>query len=178
MHSFTDRADRTWNLVLNVSMAKQIKDRLEYDVLNLEQFNISKLFNDPYLLVNILWVICEKQTEKMKWVKKWIENGEEIKLEKVAVDQDEFGEGLAGETIDKATEALLNEISDFLPNHRLRKIFSQGLKKTEEAMDKIFNQMEKVLESPELMEKVTMEAQELINKEFLPGKSFGTTQES
>ena len=114
----------------------------------------------------------------MKWTKKWIENGEEIKLEKVAVNQYEFAEGLAGETIDKATEALLNEISDFLPNHRMRKIFRQGLNKTEEAMDKVFSQMEKALDSPELMEKAMKEAQEIINQELVLGKSSTTTQES
>ena len=62
MHSFTDRADRTWNLVLNVSMARELRDRLKHDILDLEKSNIAKLFNDPYLLVDILWVLCEKQT--------------------------------------------------------------------------------------------------------------------
>lgn len=177
MQSFTDRADRTWNLVLNISMARQVKDRLKHDLLDLEKVSISKLFNDPYLLVDILFVMCEEQTRTKKWTKKWEENGEQKTEEKTDVSEYEFAEGLAGDTIDKATEALLNEISDFLPNHRLRKVFLKGLKKTNEAMDKVFNQMEEALENPKLMERVTTEAQTMIKEELILGKSSGKTPE-
>lgn len=168
MELFRDNQERKWELRLNVSMARKVRDETKHNLLDLKEQTIDKLINDAYLLVDILWVLCEEQAK----VKVWTKNEKEIK----GVSAVEFGEGLAGETIDNATEALLNEIVNFLPNPRQREIFSNSLKMIKKVMDRTYDKVEKVMSDPKLTEAVEKEVDEKLNT--LLNISSGMTQES
>jgi len=124
MHSFKDNEGREWHLAVNVATVKRLRQsELAVDLLDLvdgrepERSLLVRLAADPVLLVDVLYVICQPEAEKR------------------GVSDVEFGEAMAGEVIDRATEALLAEITDFTPNRRDRQRLRRGLEKIEAMME-------------------------------------------
>lgn len=125
MHSFKDNAGRTWSVAINVTVAKRVRDTLKVDVLRLsgdaerpEEHLFTKLHTDPIFLVDLLFVICQTEAES---------NG---------VTDVQFGEAMAGDCIDLAAKALLEELVDFCPNPRDRKRAQRVLRKANEMIEK------------------------------------------
>lgn len=107
--SFTDNQNRQWPVEVNVTAVKRLRDRLGVDLLDLggdgdapEHRLLIRLIADPVLLVDVLFVVCEDAA---------IERG---------VGDEDFGRAMAGDAIDAATRALLEEIADFTPSPRER----------------------------------------------------------
>ena len=112
MKIFKDNTGREWQLVLNVYAMKQIRAKLGIDLINVIQLDksgnvkvdlIDQIANDPCLLVDILWVLCEEQAKVLN------------------VTDVAFGSALAGDAIEDATKAFLDELVDFFPEMRRRK---------------------------------------------------------
>ena len=144
MKTFKDNTGREWKLVLNVYAMKQLRERLGVDLVNVIQLDksgevkvdlIDRIANDPCLLVDNLWVLCEEQA-------------------KVAdVTDVAFGSALAGDAIEEATKAFLDELVDFFPGAKrlfLRKAIQFAQKYSGEMTEKL----EAALESPELEERL------------------------
>ena len=105
MATFTDDKSRTWNITLNLGTARAVKRERGFDFLcEGREHPILKLAGDMELLGNVLWSLCEKQA---------IERG---------VTEEGFGEGIAGDSLDAATNALAEAYSDFCPNPTRREI--------------------------------------------------------
>jgi len=109
MRSFKDNADRTWTITLNVYAVKKVRDLLGVDLLDLggdqaEPGNglLYRLIADPVLLVDVLYVICKDQADEAN------------------VSDEQFGRAMAGDVIDAATRAFLEELADFTPSPRDR----------------------------------------------------------
>lgn len=147
MRTFKDNKGRTWKIALNVWQMKRLRDTLGIDLVNVigtsadgnvRVDTIDRIASDPCLLVDILWVVCERQA-----------NAEGVK------DED-FGASLAGDSIEDATRAFLDELVDFFPG--ARRLF---LKKAVGLARKYAGEMETalktVLESPELEERLKTE---------------------
>ena len=100
MHSFADRHDHTWKLDITIPDTHRVRRELDVDLLDLQTYE--KLTIDWVLLAQVLWVLCREQAEQQN------------------VSEEEFGRGLAGEAIDRATEALLEAVVDFFPPRRRR----------------------------------------------------------
>ena len=109
MRTFKDNKGRTWEIALNVWQMKRLRDTLGIDLVNVigtsadgnvRVDTIDRIASDPCLLVDILWVVCERQA-----------NAEGVK------DED-FGASLAGDSIEDATRAFLDELVDFFPGAR------------------------------------------------------------
>lgn len=144
MHNFNDANGHGWEVALNVRQMKRIRAALGLDLVNVITLDkdgavkvdvIDRIASDPCLLVDVLWVIVEEQA----------------KLE--GISDEEFGTALAGEAIENATKAFLDELVDFFPG--AKRLF---LKKTVELSRKYAEEMEKVLEKalddPELERKI------------------------
>jgi hypothetical protein len=95
MHRFKDNADREWDISLNGWQLKKLKETIDFDARDHE--SILKAANDPLLLCNVLFVLCEKQAKER------------------GVSDEQFGEALGGDAIDAATEAYIQESVDFFP---------------------------------------------------------------
>ena len=117
MKIFKDNTGREWQLVLNVYAMKQIRAKLGIDLINVIQLDktgnvkvdlIDQIANDPCLLVDILWVLCEEQAKVLN------------------VTDVAFGSALAGDAIEDATKAFLDELVDFFPEMRRRKCRDGG----------------------------------------------------
>lgn len=108
MRKFKDSEGREWALSLNIGEAKRVKDALALDLL--DPTSLQQLAGDPYLICNVLFVLCEKQAKD------------------AGIDDAAFGRGLAGDSIDEATDAFLAELVDFFPKRQreaLRNLLAQ-----------------------------------------------------
>ena len=109
MRQFTDTKGRVWEVELNVRQMKHVRDILGIDLVNVVAANrdggiatdtLDRVANDPILLVDILWVLCEGQAKS------------------AGVTDEDFGSSLAGDSISDATRAFLDELVDFFPGAR------------------------------------------------------------
>ena len=109
MKAFTDAKGRSWEIELNIRQMKRVRDILGVDLVNVIQTNkdgsvatdtIDRVANDPILLCDILWVLCEQQAKL------------------AGVTDEDFGSSLAGDSIETATRAFLDELVDFFPGAR------------------------------------------------------------
>lgn len=144
MKTFKDNQNREWIVTLNVAMMKDIRSQLGLDLINVITLDskgdikvdlIDKIVNDPCLLVDILWVICSHQAKE-----------EEI------TDID-FGSSMAGEAIEKATSAFLDELVDFFPGAK-RLFLKKAVDLSRKYQGEMKNLLTKALEDPELEKKI------------------------
>lgn len=144
MHIFTDNKGRKWDVVLNVNQMKRVRAVLGIDLVNVITLDakgevkvdlIDRIANDPCLLVDILCVLTEKQAASL------------------GVSDIQFGESLAGDAIEDATKAFLDELVDFFPGAKrlfLHKAVTLARKYTLE----MTSALEKALSDPELEKRV------------------------
>ena len=144
MRQFTDTKERVWDVELNVRQMKRVRDALGIDLVNVIQAGkdgavatdtLDRVANDPILLVDILWVLCEGQAKA------------------AGVTDDDFGSSLAGDSIADATRAFLDELVDFFPGARrlfLKKAVDLARKYETENLEVL----EKALASPEFEERL------------------------
>ena len=102
MRTFKDNAGRTWTVAVNVGAIKAVKDALAVNLVDgtVNGNMMERLAGDPILLADVLYVLCREECEARQ------------------VSDIDFGRSLAGDSIDSATEALLEELVDFFPSSR------------------------------------------------------------
>ena len=118
MKSFTDNLGRTWTLVVNVAAIKRVRALCGVDlnaIVEIDKNNnptaelLERLSTDPVLLVDVLYAVCRPECEQK------------------GVSDEDFGAAMAGDAIEQATSALLDEVIDFFPEAKrlaFRKILS------------------------------------------------------
>ena len=144
MRTFKDNAGRTWSVTLNVLQMKRIRAHLGIDLVNVITLDaggkvkvdlVDRIANDPCLLVDILWVCV----------------GDEAKA--AGVTDEEFGRSLAGESIEEATRAFLDELVDFFPG--AKRLFLQKAVGLARKFGGEWNEtLRQALEDPELEKRV------------------------
>ena len=106
MKSFTDNKGRTWTFEVTVATVKRVRALCKVDlnsIVELDKNNkpsaelLERLSSDPVLLVDVLYAVCKPQADKQN------------------ITDEDFGEAMAGDAIEHATTALLEEIIDFFP---------------------------------------------------------------
>ena len=144
MHIFTDNKGHKWDVVLNVSQMRRVRATLGIDLVNVITLDakgevkvdlIDRIANDPCLLVDILCVLTKKQAEKE------------------GVTETEFGESLAGESIEEATKAFLDELVDFFPGAK-RLFLEKAVKLSRKYTEEMTSALATALNSPELEKRV------------------------
>jgi hypothetical protein len=130
MHKFTDTDGREWKLSIHVSAIKRVKDALDLDLLGVADGKLlQELSEDPMLLANVLFVLCEKQCQD------------------AGISDEQFGEGLGGDVIAEATEALLTELVDFFRPGR-REILRRALAKVQATESEALARAAKHMDDP------------------------------
>ena len=131
MKSFTDNKGRTWTLEVTVATVKRVRALCRVDlnsIVELDKNNkpsaelLERLSSDPVLLVDVLYAICKPQADKL------------------GVSDEDFGEAMAGDAIEYATSALLEEVINFFPESKrmvMQRILSASRKFSEAARRKL-----------------------------------------
>ena len=101
MHSFKDNAGRIWVLGINVQTVKRVRALVNVDLMDaLNGDLIQRLSTDPVLLCDTLYAICKPECDAQ------------------SVTDEQFGSALAGDAIDAAAAAFMDELVDFSPAPR------------------------------------------------------------
>jgi hypothetical protein len=128
MKTFTDNTGRTWTVTVNVEAIKRVRGLLNVNLLEvLDGKLLEQLAGDPILLCDLVYALCKPEADA-----------------KGVCDED-FGRAMAGDAIDGATTALLEELVGFFPKERrrllakalgkLRTLEAMALKAAEERLD-------------------------------------------
>ncbi len=137
MHSF-NTLDTAWEVKINVGSIKRVKGLCEIDLLDAVKDKgelLSRLIDDPVLLCNIVYALCEKQAAEKN------------------ITDEQFGEAMAGDALEQATTALLEELVDFFPSRR-REVLRAALEKMNQAQEKIADLALARLNDPELDKRI------------------------
>jgi hypothetical protein len=136
MKTFTDNAGRTWTVTVNVDSIKRVKSLLDVNLLEaIEGKLLEKLVADPVLLCDILYCLCKPQADAQH------------------VADEDFGRAMAGDAIDAATTALLEELADFFPRPK-RELLQKALGKLRKLETIALTAAGERLDSPELEERL------------------------
>jgi len=131
--AFNDNTGRSWDVTINVAAIKRVRDLVGVDLLEVvEGTLIDKLIRDPILLCDIVYAVCKPQADEHE------------------VSDEAFGQAMAGDAIEHATTALLEELVSFCPSPRDRKNLGRVLKATNRVMERARDLVEQKLDSGEL----------------------------
>ena len=132
MKTFVDNMGKTWTVTVNVGTIKRVKDLLGINLVQAITGDlIEKVENDICLFVDILYVVCKQQAQANN------------------ISDEKFGELLGGDSLEKATEAFLEQLIDFFPEAK-RKLYRKAWSKTKQAQVLAVQKLEKKLQAMDL----------------------------
>jgi len=114
MKTFTDNAGRTWTVALNVDALKRVRSLCDVDLMQVVADGgklLDRLMADPVLLCDVVFAVCKEEAEAK------------------GISDTDFGKGMAGDPIEHATQALLEELVGFFPNRTQRDVLGKVLGK-------------------------------------------------
>lgn len=132
MATFTDTESREWVVDIDVAALRRVRKRLDLNLMDaIGGPTLERLADDPVLLVDVLYCLCEDQAERD------------------GVSDEDFGRGLRGDALDDAARAFLEALADFCPSRKARLI--RGLvAKSGKAEEAILARAETMLASGEI----------------------------
>ena len=133
MQTFRDNAGRTWAVSVDVAAIKRVRALAGFDLLSvMDGKAVDRLIADPVILCDVLCAVCRPDAERL------------------GVTDEDFGRAMAGDAIDHATQALLEELVSFCPNprdrKRLRKFVTTMWTTMEKARDVLERKLDERLE--------------------------------
>ena len=132
MKTFVDTNGKTWTVNINVATIQRVKDLLGVNLMEAITGDlITKLEDDVILFVDVLYCVCKQEAEA--------NNITDVK----------FGESLAGDALEAATEAFLTDLIDFFPAAK-RQIFRKAWSKQKQAETVAVQKIDKKLEDLDL----------------------------
>jgi hypothetical protein len=141
MKTFNDNASNEWMIEINVAALKRIRSLTGTDLLEVISGGdlLEHLMRDPVLLCDIIYALVKPQADQKQ------------------ISDETFGAAMAGDAIDAATAALLDELVAFCPSPRDRANLGRVLVVVRNAMDKARDVVEARLEGGEI-ERIVQEA--------------------
>jgi hypothetical protein len=135
MRTIKDNAGRQWVVEINVAALKRVRGLTGTDLMQvIEGTLIEKLIRDPVLLCDVVYAICKPEADTRT----------------PPVSDEEFGKAMAGDAIEAATTAVLEELVSFCPSPRDRANLGRVLQATTKVMERARDLVEKKLDSGEL----------------------------
>jgi len=133
MTSFSDNAGRSWTVAINVDAIKRVRGLVGVDLLEvLDGTLIERLVRDPVLLCDVVYAVCKPEADER------------------GVSDEDFGRSMAGDAIEQATKALLEELVGFSPNPRDRAALRRVIATTWKVMERARDLVEQRIETGEL----------------------------
>lgn len=132
MQTFTDNTGQTWSLTINVDAIKRVRGLLNVDLMQaIDGKLLERLVTDPVLLCDVVYAICKPEADAK------------------GVTDEQFGQAMAGDAIDAATTALLEELVGFFPQAK-RQVLRKALDKLKVLETKVFDAVTARLDSGEI----------------------------
>lgn len=131
MRTFKDSDNREWTLTVNVGTAKAVKALAGVNLFALHTTEAERVFGDPCLLVNVLYVLVRDQCAARH------------------MTDEDFGRGMVGDSIESAANALLSEVAFFFPSAR-RELLLKQMSKAQEMTDQIMARASERLDTLDL----------------------------
>jgi len=132
MKTFNDNAARSWTVQVNVDAIKRVRDLAQVNLLEVVEGKLlERLISDPILLCDVIYCLCKPEADTKN------------------VSDADFGRAMAGDAIDGATTALLEELVDFFPQAK-RRVLAKALAKLQKLQTAALAAVETRLDSPEL----------------------------
>jgi len=139
MKSFMDSTGRAWSLAINVDAVKRVKALVNVDLLQaVEGKLIEQLVSDPILLCDVVYVLCKPQADQL------------------GVSDEDFGRAMAGDAIEQATSAMLEELVDFFPSRR-RALLTKAVGKFRTLQETVISAAEARLDSGMIEKRLAVE---------------------
>ncbi len=161
MKTFTDNAGRVWTVQVNVDAIKRVRDLAQVNLLEVVEGKLlERLISDPILLCDVIYSLCKPEADAK------------------SISDVEFGRAMAGDAIDGATTALLEELVDFFPQAK-RRVLAKALAKLRKLETVALAAVETRLDSPELEKQMAQRLAQLTQEaQPLPESSSGCAPES
>ena len=146
MKTFTDNAGRTWTVAINVDALKRVRSLCDVDLMQIVGDGgklLDRLMADPVLLCDVVFAVCKEEAESK------------------GISDADFGKAMAGDPIEHATQALLEELVGFFPNRTQRDVLGKVLAKMRRYVALAGEMAKAKVDDPELdarMEKAIEEA--------------------
>lgn len=86
--TFIDGEGREWRIDLNITLAREVKQATQVDLLKFGDAKTLQLLEDDEKFVAVLWCLLESQAQS------------------AGVDEESFGRGLGGDSLEQALSAL------------------------------------------------------------------------
>jgi len=157
MRQFKDNyggAGRTWTVEINVATLKRVRGLTGTDLMQvIEGTLVEKLIRDPILLCDIVYAICKPEADAAK------------------ISDEEFGKAMAGDAIEAATTAVLEELVAFCPSPRDRANLGRVLQATNRVMDKARDLTEKRIQTLTSEGELDKLVNRMLAHEGMPGSS-------
>lgn len=143
MKTFTDTTGREWQVSMNITALKRVRDLLDIDLMQLPVFDqkqpeaglLYRLGNDPVELVNVLFALVKPQADA------------------AGVSDEAFGEALGGDALSDATEAFMAEMVGFFPQG-VRDALMTVLQKAKTVEGLMLDQLATAINDPALDEAI------------------------
>ena len=130
MRQFKDNSGRSWTVEINVATLKRVRGLTGVDLMQIiEGTLVEKFIRDPVLLCDVVYSICKPEADAAK------------------VSDEEFGKAMAGDAIEAATNAVLDELISFCPSPRDRANLGRVLQAANRVMEKARDLTEKRIEA-------------------------------
>ena len=153
MKTFKDNAGRAWTVQVDVAAIKRVRSLLDVDLMEaVEGKLLERLVSDPVLLCDIVYVVCKPEADAK------------------GVTDEDFGRAMAGDALELATTALLEDLVAFFPLAR-RRLLEKALAKLRELEARALAVAATRLDSPELEAEMEKALAETFDKEMTPSRS-------
>ncbi|RPI60585.1 MAG: hypothetical protein EHM48_06995 [Planctomycetaceae bacterium] len=111
MKTFKDNEAREWNVEVNVDSVKRVKSLLDVNLADITEDLVKQLSEDPIMLCDVVYVLCKPQADQRN------------------VTDEQFGRSMAGDSIEAAAVALMEELVNFTRNPARRAMWRKVLDK-------------------------------------------------
>lgn len=154
MKTFKDSQGREWTVAINVDAIKRVRSLLNVDLLEVTDGKLlERIASDEVLMVDLVYVLVKPEADAK------------------GVTDEDFGRSMAGDAIDAAYAAFLEELTGFFRNPARRALLKKALAKLDQLEAKVLERAEKKLESGEL--------EAMVERELtIRGSSSGSLPES
>jgi hypothetical protein len=151
MAQFLDNKNRKWVVEVNVAQIRRVRSLIDLDLYKLCSEGLkglSEVVGDAMRLVDVVFALVHEQAKTAK------------------VTDEDFAEGMAGDAIQQAAEALMQALTDFFPSQNLRVVMSRAREKGKE--------LEQLLAERDLARLDSLDLQQLV-KDSTPRTEASST---